>query len=155
MALENDILKFKEVKDTVQIIFQLRRQKCMNKRIITILFAILIPIFGVSGYYLGIRQSNDTPNITTNAKSTSVSKKTNWDSDLSNIREFVSQQQTQQTKAPEPSEASEVFVYVTPHGEKYHRKNCRYIQNSTPSKISVSDAIDEGYTACKVCKPNK
>lgn len=61
----------------------------MNKRIITILFAILIPIFGVSGYYLGIRQSNDTPNITTNAKSTSVSKKTNWDSDLSNIREFV------------------------------------------------------------------
>lgn len=130
----------------------------MNKRIITILFVILIPIIGVSGYYLGIHQSNDTPHITTNAKSTSVSKKTNWDSDLSNIREFVSvkefasQQPNQQTKT---SETSEVFVYVTPHGEKYHRKNCRYIQNSTPSKISVSDAIDEGYTACKVCKPNK
>ena len=127
----------------------------MNKRIITILLVILIPIIGVSGYYLGIQQSNDTPNITANAKSTPVNKETNWDSDLSNIREFVSvrefasQQQNQQT------EASEDSVYVTPHGEKYHRKNCRYIQNSTPSKISVSDAIDEGYTACKVCKPNR
>lgn len=121
----------------------------MKKKIITILLVVLIPVIGVSGYYLGTRQSDDTPDIKTNAQSTPIDKETNWDSDFSNIREFASQQQNQQ------SEYSEVLVYITPHGEKYHRKSCRYIQNSTPSEISVSDAIDEGYTACKVCKPNR
>lgn len=127
----------------------------MNKRIITVLLILLIPIISVSSYCLGIHQSNDTPDtpdtpdFATNTEAAPVNKGSNWDSDLSNVREFVSQQQSQQASVAEDS------VYVTPHGEKYHTKNCRYIQNSTPSKISVSDAIDEGYTACKVCKPNR
>ena len=43
-------------------------------------------------------------------------------------------------------------VYITRTGEKYHRANCRYLSTSS-IKISLSDAISGGYTACKVCKP--
>ncbi len=43
-------------------------------------------------------------------------------------------------------------VYVTNTGEKYHREDCRYLRKSSIA-ISLSDAITQGYTACKVCKP--
>lgn len=46
----------------------------------------------------------------------------------------------------------ETTVYVTRTGEKYHRRNCRYLSRS---KITTtkSKAIKDGYGACKVCKP--
>ena len=47
---------------------------------------------------------------------------------------------------------SEKTVYITPYGEKYHKSSCKYVQESG-SAINYSDAMDRGYTACKVCKP--
>lgn len=44
-------------------------------------------------------------------------------------------------------------VYITKTGEKYHRSTCRYLYKSSIS-ISLSDALQKNYTACKVCKPN-
>lgn len=44
-------------------------------------------------------------------------------------------------------------VYVTPHGEKYHKSTCHYLKKSTPRAMSKSEAIRLGYGACKVCKP--
>lgn len=43
-------------------------------------------------------------------------------------------------------------VYITEHGEKYHKTTCRYL---TDSKIAIDiyDAIAEGYEPCSVCKP--
>lgn len=43
-------------------------------------------------------------------------------------------------------------VYITEHGEKYHKATCRYL---TDSKIAIDiyDAIAEGYEPCSVCKP--
>lgn len=43
-------------------------------------------------------------------------------------------------------------VYVTAHGEKYHRDNCRYLAQSKRA-IDIYDAINEGYAPCSVCKP--
>jgi hypothetical protein len=43
-------------------------------------------------------------------------------------------------------------VYITKTGEKYHEDGCRYLSKSAYS-ISLSDAKEKGYTACKVCKP--
>jgi hypothetical protein len=43
-------------------------------------------------------------------------------------------------------------VYVTNTGEKYHRGTCRYLAKSKIA-IELSDAINQGYEACKVCQP--
>ncbi len=45
-----------------------------------------------------------------------------------------------------------VTVYITDTGAKYHRGNCRYLSHSKHA-ISLEDAIAQGYTPCKVCKP--
>ncbi len=43
-------------------------------------------------------------------------------------------------------------VYITNTGSKYHREYCRYLSRSS-NAISLSKAIAEGYTPCKVCSP--
>ena len=45
-------------------------------------------------------------------------------------------------------------VYITNTGEKYHSSGCRYLSKSKNS-ISLSDALNQGYEACKVCKPTQ
>ncbi|MEI0606844.1 hypothetical protein R4K48_07755 [Brachyspira pulli] len=43
-------------------------------------------------------------------------------------------------------------VYISDKGKKYHRENCRTLRgNKYP--ISIQEAKERGYTACKVCKP--
>lgn len=43
-------------------------------------------------------------------------------------------------------------VYIGETGDKYHRESCSTLKgNGTP--ISLEDAIAQGRTACKVCKP--
>ena len=43
-------------------------------------------------------------------------------------------------------------VCITATWEKYHKGGCRYLKHSKYA-ISKSQAISEGYSACKVCKP--
>lgn len=43
-------------------------------------------------------------------------------------------------------------VYVTKSGKKYHTAECRYTNNNSTA-LSLSDAINKGYEACKICKP--
>jgi hypothetical protein len=45
-------------------------------------------------------------------------------------------------------------VYITNTGEKYHSSSCRYLAKSKIA-IDLSDAISQGYNACKVCKPSQ
>lgn len=71
-------------------------------------------------------------------------------------------QETQQTTAQsgEPKQEQPVqreefkdeerVVYITPTGEKYHKKTCRMIKGDC-TEIGINDAIARGYTACKVC----
>ena len=44
----------------------------------------------------------------------------------------------------------ERMVYITPAGEKYHKKTCRMIKGDC-TEIGINDAIARGYTACGVC----
>jgi len=46
----------------------------------------------------------------------------------------------------------ETIVYITRTGEKYHQSGCRYLSKSK-IEISKKEAVKNGYTACKVCKP--
>jgi hypothetical protein len=43
-------------------------------------------------------------------------------------------------------------VYITRTGERFHRDSCRHLAKS---KIAIKrkDAISQGYTPCKICKP--
>jgi hypothetical protein len=43
-------------------------------------------------------------------------------------------------------------VYVTDSGKKYHKKNCD-VAKTGKKGIELSDAMKQGYEACKVCKP--
>lgn len=44
----------------------------------------------------------------------------------------------------------ERMVYITPDGNKYHKKGCRTIKGDC-TEIGINDAIARGYTACGVC----
>lgn len=50
----------------------------------------------------------------------------------------------------EESKDEERMVYITPTGEKYHKKTCRMIKGDC-TEIGINDAIARGYTACGVC----
>ena len=50
------------------------------------------------------------------------------------------------------NESLDDTVYVTPSGERYHKKSCGHIKKSkTVTAVPLSEAIEEGYTACKSC----
>lgn len=52
----------------------------------------------------------------------------------------------------QPVLPGETTVYITNTGSKYHRAGCRYLRESQYS-ISLSNAISQNYTPCKVCVP--
>lgn len=53
---------------------------------------------------------------------------------------------------PTAPRSSDVTVYVTKTGKKYHRAGCQYLRlSSRPMKRK--DAIRAGYGACSVCNP--
>ncbi|MGE5579238.1 MAG: ComEC/Rec2 family competence protein [Bacillota bacterium] len=47
---------------------------------------------------------------------------------------------------------SDVTVYITKTGEKYHRDGCRYLRQSK-IPVSLKDAKANGFDPCSVCKP--
>lgn len=49
---------------------------------------------------------------------------------------------------------SEVMVYVSSHGKKYHRENCSTIRDSFVKELSISKARESNkYYPCEICKP--
>ncbi|MGC1240767.1 MAG: hypothetical protein WA874_04220 [Chryseosolibacter sp.] len=48
--------------------------------------------------------------------------------------------------------AASQTVYITRTGEKYHDDGCRYLSRSQ-IKTTLQDAVNDGYTACSICKP--
>ena len=51
-----------------------------------------------------------------------------------------------------PSGIAATIVYVAPAGKRYHLKSCRYVRKAKTAK-TLQEAVDEGYTPCKVCHP--
>jgi hypothetical protein len=49
-------------------------------------------------------------------------------------------------------EQDDTTVYITNTGTKYHKANCRYLDQSKKA-LSLSQACAQGYTPCSVCKP--
>lgn len=51
----------------------------------------------------------------------------------------------------DPVDPVDYTVYKTNTGSKYHRDDCRYLKSKIP--LLKSEAINQGLTPCKVCKP--
>ena len=66
--------------------------------------------------------------------------------------EAPKQEQSKQEQPVQQEEfkSEERMVYITPKGEKYHKKTCRTIKGDC-TEININDAIARGYTACGVC----
>ena len=43
-------------------------------------------------------------------------------------------------------------VYRTPSGKKYHKANCRMVENVS-KRLSIDQAKKSGLTPCKMCRP--
>lgn len=50
--------------------------------------------------------------------------------------------------------SAELLVYMTPHGDCYHKKNCPHIADCEVSTISLSAAVDFGRSPCRTCFRN-
>ena len=44
------------------------------------------------------------------------------------------------------------IVYIADKGTKFHTSGCRTLKKNK-YEITRQEAIEQGYTACKVCKP--
>ncbi len=51
-------------------------------------------------------------------------------------------------------EDSEMMVYVTPSGNRYHVSTCSSISGHDITELTVSDAEDMGRTPCLICNPD-
>lgn len=58
----------------------------------------------------------------------------------------------EETQENTTSGDTEVMVYITKSGEKYHREDCSYLKNDV-EKITLSEAKERGYEPCKKCEP--
>lgn len=62
-----------------------------------------------------------------------------------------------ETAEPSVSEGTSgighVSVYVTPTGEVFHKAECSYVNPSTARELTISEAENKGYRACKRCRP--
>ena len=63
-----------------------------------------------------------------------------------------------ETHAPNEKGSNTTRVYVLPHGEVYHTKDCRYVKakdekNDGKKEIDLFDAVTQNYRACAICTP--
>ena len=54
------------------------------------------------------------------------------------------------THVPEQEEV----IYITNHGERYHKGNCTYLIGRDTCPLSISCAVDLGKEPCKICFRN-
>ncbi len=60
------------------------------------------------------------------------------------------QQQIAEQQLQEQQLLKDQIVYITKHGEKYHKKTCRYLNNSIITTL-LYDAKINGYQPCSEC----
>ena len=52
-----------------------------------------------------------------------------------------------------PSSEKMVFIVTSGNGTRYHIKDCRTIQKSEKTEVTIEAAKQRGFTPCSVCKP--
>ena len=67
------------------------------------------------------------------------------------ISQTTTQIETSTTEILEKLKDTDI-AYITKSGNRYHRKDCYYLQKSC-FEILVKEAKEKSYTPCKICKP--
>ena len=114
---------------------------------IPLILGLLAALLLAVSIFLRIRPDTQEPVETTTSIIDSLRGKLSQASETT----YVEAAETQSTAT---SIAETETVYVTVHGERYHKQNCYHIKNKTTSALSISEAIEDGYTACKSCYRN-
>lgn len=62
----------------------------------------------------------------------------------------LSQEKATKITTVATTQAEESIVYITPNGDKYHNKSCRYYSDDCTA-MKEKDAKQAGHTACQIC----
>lgn len=68
------------------------------------------------------------------------------------INKITTKENESSSKKKETTNNNEEMTWVGDTGTKYHRKTCRTLKGNG-HQITMKQALSEGRTACKVCKP--
>ncbi len=109
--------------------------------VVLILFCVALSIFSI--FFCSLPETLESEETTSSFLS---SLKQKQQAQLSPINET-----TPASEAVSESIDQSETVYITRSGERYHKQNCYHIKNKTTSALSISEAIEDGYTACKSC----
>ena len=96
-----------------------------------------------------ITTNNITANTTTNTIDDIFEEETTsqlFESSISTTPELTT---TTQTTTSDPSQ---IIVYITDTGTKYHTSNCKYLKQSSTA-ITLQESIKRGYTPCSKYNP--
>lgn len=72
------------------------------------------------------------------------------------LSEMQSSEETAEVDRPiiDEDDDSEMMVYITPSGNRYHVSTCGSISGHDITELTVSDAEDMGRTPCRRCNPD-
>lgn len=107
--------------------------------------------------------TSDGENITFNKKPTEKSNSSSGQTNSNTQAKAPANNNTETNKPVESKEAEKESVktpatdnveevYITSTGSKYHRDSCRTLKKSK-IPISLKEAKNQGYEACKICNP--
>ena len=68
--------------------------------------------------------------------------------------EFLEELKTKQealNPSVDPTADVSETVYITRYGERYHKQQCYHIKDRMVTALTVSEAVEDGYTPCKTC----
>ena len=82
-----------------------------------------------------------------------LNKNNNTQNNVRNQENFISTPVTTEIlESTSLSSDSTTSTFVTVHGEKYHKSDCRYIENKDNLiELTVETAENAGYDPCKIC----
>ncbi len=81
-----------------------------------------------------------------------INKTTTKENEKTTQKKETTPVKTTSTKNTETTNNNEEMTWVGDTGTKYHRKTCRTLKGNG-HQITMKQALAEGRTACKVCKP--
>lgn len=143
------------------------KEKVINRLKIAIV-CVVIALFCVSGafafFYVDTTEKAEelTAQLTeiTLERDQLESKSNTLTETISEQEKKINELEAQLSTATKPSSSSgsssssspsqSATVYITRTGSKYHRAGCQYLRQSKIA-INLSDAKNQGYTACSVC----
>ncbi len=84
----------------------------------------------------------------------SLDMKVYWEAETKTIDIYDPRdQKDEKEKDTNGDEEEEKTVYISFHGEEYHRKDCELFEDDHLTPVPLELALESGYIPCEVCDP--